>query len=157
MTCNNGLRPTLATMPSALRRVYWVWAAMIQRCHNSTNKHYSRYGARGITVCERWRRSFDAFAADLGPRPAGWTLDRTNGALGYGPHNCCWVSRREQNANRPTWCIAVEVNGEPMRTLRDAVRTHGAPGLSYRAIHKRIFDRGWPVSLALVIPAQGIA
>jgi hypothetical protein len=44
---------------------YWPWIAMRQRCRNTKSKDYARWGARGITVCQRWD-SFDAFCADMG-------------------------------------------------------------------------------------------
>jgi hypothetical protein len=72
---------------------------MIQRCCNPNSTHYSYYGGRGIAVCKRWR-SFENFLADMGERPLGLTLDRTNNARGYSRANCKWVTRKEQANNR---------------------------------------------------------
>ena len=51
-------------------RTYSTWLAMIQRCYYPKNVGYKNYGARGITVCNRWRKSFEAFLEDMGERPA---------------------------------------------------------------------------------------
>jgi hypothetical protein len=73
---------------------------MMQRCGNPNDKSFSRYGARGIRVCERWR-SFENFLADMGPRPSPThSIDRIDNALGYEPGNCRWATAAEQNANR---------------------------------------------------------
>lgn len=82
------------------RRLYWVWAAMIQRCHNPANKRFADYGERGVAVCDRWRRSFQAFFDDMGDAPAGMSIDRINNAEGYAPGNCRWATKFEQAANR---------------------------------------------------------
>jgi hypothetical protein len=42
-------------------RLYRIWTNMIQRCHNPKNTYYENYGGRGITVCDRWRKSFELF------------------------------------------------------------------------------------------------
>jgi hypothetical protein len=73
---------------------------MIARCTNPKNKSYRHYGARGITACDRWRNSFGAFLADMGPRPAGTSLDRINNDGNYEPGNCRWATASAQNANR---------------------------------------------------------
>jgi hypothetical protein len=79
---------------------YHSWRSMIQRCTNPKRHNYRFYGGRGITVCERWRRSFDGFLADMGERPKGTTLDRFPGKNGnYEQGNCRWTSKREQARN----------------------------------------------------------
>ena len=74
---------------------------MIQRCHNPNDKDYPRYGARGITVCVKWRESFPAFLAAMGtPAGAEWTLDRVDNTKGYSPENCRWATAKQQSGNR---------------------------------------------------------
>jgi hypothetical protein len=76
------------------------WSAMMQRCFNSKLRDYKSYGAKGITVCERWQ-IFLNFFADMGERPAGTTLDRyPNPAGNYEPGNCRWATPLEQTLNR---------------------------------------------------------
>lgn len=81
-------------------RTYNSWVAMRQRCHSPNATKYARYGGRGITVCDRWRESFDNFLADMGPRPEGCTLDRLNPVGNYEPGNCRWATPYEQWLNR---------------------------------------------------------
>ena len=78
---------------------YQAWSNMIQRCTNPKRREYKYYGARGITVCERWR-SFENFLADMGERPEGLTLDRINNDGNYEPGNCRWVDWETQQSNR---------------------------------------------------------
>lgn len=76
-----------------------VWSAMIQRCTNPNNPAWPRYGGRGITVCDEWRK-FESFYRDMAPRPVGKSLDRINNDSGYSKENCRWATLEQQANNR---------------------------------------------------------
>ncbi len=78
---------------------YKSWCAMKQRCGNPNNPHYPNYGARGITVCERWH-SFENFYADMGPKAkSGMSVERVNNDGNYCPENCIWATPKIQGKN----------------------------------------------------------
>lgn len=78
---------------------YVVWKGMRQRCHNPRSMSYVDYGARGITICERWN-DFSLFLADMGPRPSmAHTIERLENNGNYEPANCIWATRQQQGKN----------------------------------------------------------
>ena len=85
---------------------YRAWQEMRSRCYKLDNKRYSRYGGRGIQVCDEWRNDFIAFFDYIGPRPPQppgqrlWSLDRIDNNGDYEPGNVRWATAKQQARNR---------------------------------------------------------
>ena len=113
--------------------IYRIWRSMMDRCYLQTSHAYNRYGGRGITVCERWS-NFENFYADMGSKPNGMSLERTDNDGQYSPENVHWASAKEQSNNRRsnvryeygeenlTIAQWAEKAGIPMKTLWSRIK-----------------------------------
>lgn len=129
---------------------YMSWQRMLARCEYTKNPSYHRYGARGITVCERWH-SFVNFLADMGERPAGMQLDRIDNDGNYEPGNCRWVSPKENSRHRSS-NVMLTFNGVTQCLSAWAEET----GVPQWVISTRRL-KGWPTERLLTEPVKRYA
>lgn len=129
----------------AYKATYRSWWGMRDRCLRESARDYRWYGARGITVCDRWA-SFEAFHADMGERPEGRTLDRIDNSGNYEPANCRWATKAQQARNSRGVKLTQELAdairlvvaaGMPQSDLADGL------GLHPTTIRKVVHDRAW--------------
>jgi hypothetical protein len=123
---------------------YITWCDMIKRCYNQKVDKYRFYGGRGITVCDDWRNSFQAFFEDMGYRPEGMTLDRINPNGNYCKENCRWADDRTQIVNRRGQ-VTYEFEGRQL-TLPEIAK---ATGINYRTLRNRMFRTGLSLASAI--------
>lgn len=84
------------------KRLNRIWKNMKTRCYNPNSNNYKYWGARGITICDEWRDSFEKFMkwALANGYQDNLTIDRINVNGNYEPQNCRWVTMTVQNNNR---------------------------------------------------------
>lgn len=134
-------------MNKKTKKEYRIWRAMKARCYAPSQTH-GYYKAEGITVCDRWRNSFDAFMEDMGPIPDDtYSIERIDPHGRYEPSNCKWILRSEQPKNRRT-SIMFSLGGHTA-CLKDWVRCFG---LNYPTVYSRIKKYGYSIEKALEIP-----
>lgn len=137
-----------------------TWRQLRERCENKSDP---TYGGRGITFCLGWR-SFEAFYADMGPRPPApkgsrlYSIDRIDNDGGYWcghcfecvlnsrPANCRWATREQQGRNKRTNHL-LTFNGKTQSIAAWAEET----GIRWNIIKARI-KYGWSVERALTEP-----
>ena len=122
-----------------------AWTRMIQRCTNKKRHNYSRYGGRGIYVCDRWK-SFVNFYADMGELPLGLTLERRNNDGPYSPDNCYWATPKQQANNRHN-SKPIAFNGE-IHNLKDWSLILK---IDHRTLYSRIYQMGWDINKAFTL------
>lgn len=115
-------------------RIYSIWCGMKKRCYNPAEKSYTRYGAKGITVCEEWLHDFMAFykwSMDNGYTDK-LTIDRIDNSKGYSPDNCRWITHAEQQRNKSNVPI-IEYCGKQVTMIELSEMT----GVSIHSIRNR--------------------
>jgi len=127
---------------------YKIWKGLKKRCLNKNEPSWNNYGGRGIRVCARWLKSFEAFLSDMGPRPPRMTIERKNNERGYYPWNCRWATRTEQGRNQRT-NRHITANGKRKLLCEWAVQS----GIHPNTIRARL-RLGWSPDNAVTKPAR---
>ena len=139
-------KKTLTTHNMSKHPLYWVWASMMQRCENPKNPAYKHYGARGITVCDRWHNIHN-FISDMYPGfKRGLEIERKNNDDSYSPDNCVWETRKNQ-CNNTRHNVFVEFNGQRKTIAQWANELK----ISHQSMNRRLHC--WTISRALTTPA----
>lgn len=147
--CERVDHPNRRTHGQKNTRLYQTWKGMKDRCYRENNASWPEYGGRGITVCDEWRDSFEAFY-DWSMKNGyndSLTIDRVDNDAGYGPDNCRWVDTVSQQNNKRNNHI-IEFNGE-RHTMAEWSRISG---VEYHKLKDRINKCGWDVERALTTP-----
>jgi hypothetical protein len=81
-------------------KLYRTWRNAKNRCFNPKATKYPTYGAIGITMCDEWANSYEAFAEAVGEPPSPThSIDRIDNTKGYEPGNVRWATAKEQSNN----------------------------------------------------------
>lgn len=95
---------SIGTHQHSMKKIYYIWGAMVQRITNPNNKDFSNYGGRGLTIFKDWVTDpalFIQWAKDKGYEEGkGLSLDRIDNNIGYFPDNCRWVDKYVQAQNQ---------------------------------------------------------
>lgn len=141
------LRERNGTHGGSNTKEYNSWTHIKGKCLNPNNRAFHHYGGRGITVCERWLKSFQNFLDDMGKAPSkSHEIDRIDNDGNYEPSNCRWATRQEQCNNKRS-NVVVTHNGET-KTLAQWSRKLG---FNYERVRIRL-KNGWPFADAISIP-----
>jgi hypothetical protein len=121
------------------RKVRKAWRDMMNRCYDSNDNSYSRYGGVGIEVSLDWH-IFEIFLSDIGlPKDEIFSLDRIDNKMGYSKNNCRWATKTEQQNNR-NCNLRIHIDGET-KTAKEWSRDTRCK-VSYISLVNRL-KRGW--------------
>jgi hypothetical protein len=126
---------------------YLCWIEIIRRCTDPKRQSYSRYGGRGIKVCDRWIASFEHFYHDMGPAPSKQhSIERNDTESDYSPNNCRWATAKEQANNRSSnWLIEW---GGSVKSLAEWCSELQLP---YQKTWRRLKRNNWPLDKAFKV------
>lgn len=138
-------------------RIYRIYQGMKARCYIESTDSYPDYGGRGISICEEWRNSYEAFkvwALDNGYRD-DLSIDRIDNDGNYEPSNCRWATAKVQRANqrphKPHRCKHVwTIDGET-KPAKDWCAEYD---LSVPMVMYRVKNRGMTPYEALTTPKE---
>lgn len=132
-------------------KMYNAWRHITQRCYNENCKAYKHYGARGITMCDEWKDSFQAFYdwSMANGYADNLTIDRIDNNKGYEPSNCRWITMKQQERNKRN-NRQFTYNGETHCITEWCEML----GINYGTFKSRFYKYGWPIEKALELEGK---
>jgi hypothetical protein len=126
--------------------LYYIWSSMHYRCNDKNN---SRYGKRGISVCDEWKvcSTFVRWSLENG-YSEGLTLDRIDNNGNYKPSNCRWTTSEVQANNRNN-NVVLFFNGKSLTVSQWAKEL----GIKHSTLFKRLSKTNWTTERILTQPA----
>lgn len=128
--------------------IYNRWLYIKARCFYPKNPKYKNYGARGITMCDSWRNSFEEFYNYVSKLPhfgeKGYTLNRIDNDGNYEPNNVEWADDIAQSNNKRNNHL-MTYNGKT-QTIAQWARELG---INKHTLQNRILTCKWSVERAL--------
>lgn len=149
---NNGIKLRgYKTHGKTKTRLYSIWATMKARCYNVNNTKYTRYGGRGITICNEWKNDFQIFYdwSMKNGYKQNLSIDRINNDGNYEPSNCRWVTNSIQANNRKsTRLFKYKEKNKTLREWSDDLN------INFQTLASRIVRR-WTLEDTLFTPVRG--
>lgn len=131
-------------------RLYKIWIDVHTRVFNTKHRSYKWYGAKGVTIYDEWKNSFESFyewSMNNGYEEH-LTLDRIDSNGNYEPSNCRWVTMKKQQNNRSSNRL-ITYQGETHTSAEWA----DILGMNYHTLQTRL-TRGWSEEKALSTPVK---
>jgi len=129
-------------------RLYTIWCGVKSRCLNVKSHDYENYGGRGISICDEWKNSFEAFkewATNSGYNDT-LSLDRIDVNKSYCPENCRWSTAKEQQRNKQK-TEKYNYKGK-LATLSEISEDCG---VKYGTLYQRVKHYGWSLEDAVSV------
>ena len=125
------------------KRIRNIWQGIKARCYSKLHPKYQYYGGKGITLCQEWLDSFEAFKAwALSNGYAdNLTIDRIEVSGNYCPDNCRWMTFKDQQSNKS--------NNIPTTTGLSLRAECERRGLNYNTIRMRLVEGDYTIEEVL--------
>ena len=134
---------------------YSSYNGMKIRCYSEGSKDYKSYGAREITVCDRWlygengKHGFECFIEDMGEKTSkSHSIDRINNGGPYSPENCRWATAKEQMRNRRNNTLVIVEGKETV--LSEACEKYN---IGVATVNARL-KKGWGTDKSFLTPVR---
>ena len=116
-------------------QIYNTWANMMNRCEYVGSKDYQYYGAKGITICDKWK-TFKGFLEDMeNSYKEGLTIDRIDPDKGYYKENCQWLSKSDNcSKDKLKEVVQIDEEGNELARYSSAKKAAEATGLHYQSL-----------------------